>query len=1445
MAAIHIPFERHFASPSEERLSDPDYLSVWGRESGGLRWNELYEYKCVVVLGEGKCGKTHEFKQQHKRLKAEGKFSFFVPLELLQDNDFLDTVSVDEEHEFERWRNETDKEAIFFLDAVDELKLRRGSLRKALRKIKSVIGAQAQRARFFISCRPNDWEQELDLASLADLIPPKEKKAETTNSLDGEEVFSAVIVREESGESPTEADEQSNDGHVKVLSVLPLTRSEVQEFSELYAPQIASEFTAHLEEKELWHLYQLPAEIISALDQLLSEGRLGNLEEQLIFGISQKLSEQSDKKRNSLSENRAMQGAERIALALFLMKRRSIYLDASGGNAEGVRVADILSDWPSEERVELLGKSLFDPTGVGAVRFHHRSTQEFLAARRMNILRESGLATADLFNLLFANIGDEKVIVPSMEPIAAWMALWNADILSEVKERNPLLLFRQGIPALLNLDLRAELIRRFVHRFAGSEWRQIGVGHKELKRVATLELAPVVREVWDQAYTGYDTRELLLELVYLTPMADCADLAFKTAFDANLPNEHRIYAVRAVLQCGTLEQKREIGASIVNGGWPERVIRNALPEMLPEAIKLEEFLELAQTLTEVPRSVHGLGYALYQTVKYGALTKAQKVIVRDRFSQVIWENRTAESRVFQAHSKFDHFEDALIAACDETVPSDSEGIPSWSKCLAVAFHFGERYNSIVAKDDAESLKTLLSRNVSLREGYYWACCDLVDNLEEPNDDRRSAYQIDYHRTLDPYSQSDFPWLLSALVPGSIEERRGVALHKLSAFVRDGANPELAEQIAELVADRAEWSEELKKILSPPTPKPDKYEIEHRMWKEQQKTEVAERRDGWLKWREKVLSSQDLLLGESDRENTLYNLYEAIQLTERDSCSWGHWNSSFVESAFSSEFFEKVCHELALYWRQTDVELYSERLEGSRNSFPYSSLMALSAVKCDAESPDWAKTLTHEDAVRAVRISFIELNGFAHFLPQVEAHHPQAVEEVIIGEVHTQITNLLNGGNAPILSEVFYSGTPHMKKVAASCVVKNIQVIEAAMTEDSRNDLCYAYKLVASQGCNEEVQTAVESIQAHLDRLHQVTEETRNYWTNILAQLDVESASEKILVYTNDLSTKELRDDAISLFATIFGESYRDGQPRFDNLEPSRRLILLQELTIRAYQVVQPQGDNHHEGSYRPNTRDHAEQARSYLLQCLATTNSPRTLSVLYYLSSLPEFTHLSDRLKQMATELAGRISEPTAMNAVTFRKFDQERNYLPYDNDSLFTVMNNRLADFVHHLINDEQSTVDTLRKVDSETELRRNISYWLNQFSRGAYTITQEAVVITEKRTDIRLHANGLDRYASIELKLDDKRNNWSGTQLRNALVNQLVGKYLNHQRCQVGCLLICMRESRRWQHPDTNKRMNLKETVTWLQTVADEIMGERPELLISVKGIDYSVTTNESDSK
>jgi len=1439
----HVQFERRFASPSEERLRDPDYLSIWGsHEQGSLRWPDLYSLRCVVVLGEGKCGKTHEFKQQRNKIQSKGQTAFFVPLELLQDGDFLDAISIDEEREFESWLNATDTEAVFFLDAVDELKLRKGTLRKALRKIQTAIGSQAHRARFFISCRPNDWNQELDLQALAGIVAPRERTAEVSVAPAGEEVFTAVVSRD-GGASIQDGDEADvpPEEPVKVLALLPLARAETIEFARLYAGKYADAFSQHLEEKELWHLYQLPADIMAALDQVAVEGRWGNLEEQLAFGISQRLREESNKKRISLSVEKAAEGAERIALALFLMKRRSIYFEAPRGDVEGVRVSDILTDWSNDEQTELLGKSLFDPTGVGAVRFHHRSTQEYLAALRLQKLRNQGLATSDLHNLLFADVGEERVMIPSMEPVAAWMAIWNTDILAEVKVRNPLLLFRQGIPALLSVELRAELVRRFTEKFAGNEWRRIGVGHQELKRVTTDELAPLIRELWDLAYTGHDTRELFLELVYLTPMAECADLAFQAAFDAALDSHHRTYAVWAVLKCGSSEQKREIGSSMVAGGWPERIVRNALPDLLPEAINLDEFLALAISLNEVPRSVHGLGYSVLQAIKSDAMNVEQRILVRDYLVDAIWKNRTEDSKVYQAHSRYDHFVDPVLAACHLTLPRSAELISSWAWSLAVALHFGERRSSIIAEKETKNLHERLSSDLVLREAYYWACFALAEELEAPEDDWYRYVRSDYDHSLHPFTEADFPWILRALGPDTIEERRGVAFYTLSMFVRNEENPDLAAKMNELVSDRLDLVEELQKVLNPPAQKPDKYELQHRKWDKKQKAKDAKRLAGWKQWREAVLADEHLKLGEADRENTLYNLHNVLQKNDRDHGTWAHWDAEFVETAFSSAFLAGVRTAFSELWRRTDVLLFSERPEGGRNSYSAGSLMALAALKCEAEGVNWAEALSHEEAVKAARISTIELNGFGAFLPQLEAAHPQAIEEVIGGEIRSQLVTLMDVGRAPILHDALHQGTPLIGKIAAKAATESLPALQTVMSADIQNDLKYAFDIIAAHGTADASTQAAEAIQHHLETSNQITAESRQFWLRMLAQLDLVHACESVIATTADLSTPDARNAAVALFAAIFGDRHWGGQPSFDGVENGRRLDLLRQLVIRAYQAVRPQDDHRREGSYTPGTRDHAEEARGFLLQSLKSTKSPRTLGILCDLSAMPEFAHLTDRLKQMGTELAANLSEPDAMNAVTFHQFDQERNYRAYDNPSLFAVMKHRLEDFEHHLLNDEQTTVDTLRKVEGETELRRFLSYWLSQNRRDAYTITQEAASIAEKRTDIRLHATGLDRYASIEVKLDDTGNRWSGTQLRAALIDQLVGRYLNHERCRVGCLLICMREARQWEHPDTGERMNLKETVKWLQSTADCIIEARPELLLLVKGIDYTITANE----
>ena len=82
-------------------------------------------------------------------------------------------------------------------------------------------------------------------------------------------------------------------------------------------------------------------------------------------------------------------------------------------------------------------RALFDPATYGCVRFHHRSVQEYLAARRLRVLHETGMSTKALFRLLFAERYGVEVVFPSMRAIAAWLALWIDAAREELIEREP------------------------------------------------------------------------------------------------------------------------------------------------------------------------------------------------------------------------------------------------------------------------------------------------------------------------------------------------------------------------------------------------------------------------------------------------------------------------------------------------------------------------------------------------------------------------------------------------------------------------------------------------------------------------------------------------------------------------------------------------------------------------------------------------------------------------------------------------------------------------------------------------------------------------------------------------------------------------------------------------------------------------------------------------
>jgi hypothetical protein len=194
-----------------------------------------------------------------------------------------------------------------------------------------------------------------------------------------------------------------------------------------------------------------------------------------------------------------------------------------------------------------LRRALFDPATFGRVRFHHRSVQEYLAASRLRKLLGEGMSLGALFRLLFTERHGEKVVVPSMRPVVAWLAHWNDAVRKELINREPETLLSYADPRSLAVVDRERTLRAFAALYGKGGRRIVGVPMEQVRRIADGRLAPAVRELWSAAHENPDVRELLLELILCDASGSCVDIAVDVAWDQRQEQRHRILAAHAVL----------------------------------------------------------------------------------------------------------------------------------------------------------------------------------------------------------------------------------------------------------------------------------------------------------------------------------------------------------------------------------------------------------------------------------------------------------------------------------------------------------------------------------------------------------------------------------------------------------------------------------------------------------------------------------------------------------------------------------------------------------------------------------------------------------------------------------------------------------------------------------------------------------------------------------
>ena len=441
-----VDLQRQFHDvPEDTELEETEHLVSFSEHEFGpsFGWSKLLESMRVVLLAEAGSGKTKEMEEQAKRLAQEGRFAFFVALDDLDRERVVHILSPDEEESFKRWRANGQETAWFFLDAVDELKLTGGKLGRALNRLSKDLNGFLDRARVIISCRPSDWRPIVDLDTVQNALPVPQRSSHASLQ-PPEEVFIQALREDLGHTSPgTDETEDSADREaVRIVGMLPMSGKQIKLFAEQSGVNDAAGFLNEIDRENAWAFAVRPLDLSHLVQAWTHLGFLGTRAKQHERNVTAKLKDDPDRPdRDVLCNAKAQIGAERLALALALTRTRTIrspeqapVTHATDGILDP---AEILTDWTEEERQALLRRALFDPATYGRVRFHHRSVQEYLAACRLRRLRKEGMSTKALFRLLFAEPFGYRVVLSSMCPITAWLALWDTSVRQELIEHEP------------------------------------------------------------------------------------------------------------------------------------------------------------------------------------------------------------------------------------------------------------------------------------------------------------------------------------------------------------------------------------------------------------------------------------------------------------------------------------------------------------------------------------------------------------------------------------------------------------------------------------------------------------------------------------------------------------------------------------------------------------------------------------------------------------------------------------------------------------------------------------------------------------------------------------------------------------------------------------------------------------------------------------------------
>ncbi len=469
---------------------------------------------------------------------------------------------------------------------------------------------------------------------------------------------------------------------------------------------------------------------------------------------------------------------------------------------------------------------------------------------------------------------------------------------------------------------------------------------------------------------------------------------------------------------------------------------------------------------------------------------------------------------------------------------------------------------------------------------------------------------------------------------------------------------------------------------------------------------------------------------------------------------------------------------------------------------------------------------------------LELNGFPAWLVSLAQSQPDAVREVLAGEVapalnRTGETNrreaLEDVSRAPLaisslLAEVLFDHLSRNEALPTPALAPILRILQAGYEDRAA--------LVALLSARFERATIHEEAVLYIEALFALAPRQAS------AALDAKLAL--------------LQPDEQTLLVQLFLSKWI-GRRWMDSVDPIGGLPFesLERLVVIAFRTIRIEDDKVRPSGqvYSPNERDNAEQARSALFSAFIDTPGLATFDAILRLRNTPGFPVRRERLIELARDRAEKDSEPAPWSSADVCAFESDFLTAPRSPRDLQRLALAKLDDLQFDLLNSDYAQGATVASLPHEVNVQNWVADRLRRDQGRSYSVEREPHVVEEKEPDIRFRAKASDADVPMEIKVAES---WSLNDLEGALKVQLVGRYLRDRHNRYGILLLVHQGSRPigWKTA-AGDYLTFEQMVRHLQSIARSVAAKSPNApqpeiaVIDVSSVNSASKVNSASQK